>query len=134
MTDPAFARRVRDLIKHDELDLNNVELLKFGRYFRLSHDAKLIVGRDEDENGKLSILARDGDYLFEPASIKGPIAVGRGAFTPELIVAASRIVARYCDHEGDCQAEITYKRPLDTGKISIKTGFMDEGELAKLRV
>jgi len=70
LTDPAFARRVRDLIEHDELDLNNVELLKFGRYFRLSCEAKLIVGRDENENGRLSILARDGDYLFGPVSIK----------------------------------------------------------------
>ncbi|HWQ19251.1 MAG TPA: hypothetical protein VN455_05680 [Methanotrichaceae archaeon] len=134
LTDPAFARRVRDLINHDELDLNNVELLKFGRYFRLSSDAKLIVGRDENENERLSILAREGDYLFEPVSIKGPIAVGRGVFKPELIVAACRIVARYCDHEGESQAEITYKRPLEIGERSIRTSFMDEAELAKLRV
>lgn len=134
LTDPAYARRVRDLINHDQLDLNNVELSKFGRYFRLSNEAKLIVGRDENENQRLLALARDRDYIFEPVSIKGPIAIGRGAFSTELIDAACRIVARYSDHAGDDEAEITYKRPLEVGETSIKTCFMEEGELAKLRV
>ncbi|MEW6170880.1 MAG: 7-cyano-7-deazaguanine synthase, partial [Candidatus Omnitrophota bacterium] len=44
LTDPGFARRLKDLLKYDKLDLNNIELLKVGRHFRLNSEAKLIVG------------------------------------------------------------------------------------------
>jgi tRNA-specific 2-thiouridylase len=90
LTDPEFANRIRDLINHDELDMQNIDLLKAGRYFRLSKSAKLIVGRNENENKMLTMLAKDGDYLFEPATINGPIAVGKGKFTPDLQEVACR--------------------------------------------
>jgi tRNA-specific 2-thiouridylase len=79
LTDPEFANRVRDLLKHDELDMQNIDLLKAGRYFRLSQSAKLIVGRNESENKMLTLLAKEGDHLFGPKSINGSIAVGKGA-------------------------------------------------------
>ena len=134
LTDPEFANRIRDLIKHDELDMQNIDLLKAGRYFRLSRSAKLIVGRNEFENKMLSMLAKEGDYLFEPATINGPIAVGKGQFSPDEIDVACRIVARYCDREGEPEAEIIHERPPEKEKISIKINFLDDDELAKLRV
>ncbi|MCK9442110.1 MAG: 7-cyano-7-deazaguanine synthase [Methanothrix sp.] len=134
LTDPEFANRIRDLIKHDELDMQNIDLLKAGRYFRLSPSAKLIVGRNENENKMLSMLAKDGDYLFGPATINGPIAVGKGAFTADLLEAACRIVARYSDRDGEPKAEITHERLPENEKISIKANFLDDDELAKLRV
>src|SRR5512136_442955 len=97
LTDPKFAGRIRDLIKHDELDMQNINLLKHGRYFRLSPSAKLIVGRNEMENKMLSILAKEGDYVFRPATVNGPIAVGKGTLTVDNLQTSCRIVARYCD-------------------------------------
>jgi tRNA-specific 2-thiouridylase len=134
LTDPEFANRIRDLIKHDELDMQNIDLLKAGRYFRLSPSAKLIVGRNENENKMLTMLAKDGDYLFGPATINGPIAVGKGTFTADLLEVACRIVARYSDRDGEPKAEITHERLPEKEKVSIKTKFLDDDELAKLRV
>jgi len=133
LTDPEFANRIRDLIKHDELDMQNIDLLKGGRYFRLSPSAKLIVGRNENENKMLSMLAKEGDYVFGPATINGPIAVGKGAFTADLQEVACRIVARYSDRDGELDADISYKiLPDGVGKM-IKASFLDDEELAKLR-
>jgi len=113
--------------------MQNIDLLKAGRYFRLSRSAKLIVGRNENENKMLTMLAKDGDYLFGPATINGPIAVGKGQFSPDEIDVACRIVARYSDREGELDADISYKRlPEDEGKM-IKTSFLDDEELARLR-
>ncbi|MFI5422879.1 MAG: tRNA (5-methylaminomethyl-2-thiouridylate)-methyltransferase, partial [Nitrososphaerales archaeon] len=55
LTDPQFSTRIRDLMRHlDDPEkvpsINDVELLKVGRHFRLSNVAKLIVGRDQNEN------------------------------------------------------------------------------------
>lgn len=134
LTDPEFARRIKDLVKHNELDIPNINLLKWGRYFRLSKDAKVIVGRNENDNKMLTILARDGDYLFGPTTINGPVAVGRGQFTPDLIEDACRAVARYCDRNGEREAYITYRRLPESKEISVKTAFLEDDQLAKLRV
>jgi hypothetical protein len=66
LTDPGFARRMRDLMAHrPDFSLNDVHLLKFGRHFRLSPSIKLVVGRNEDDNQKIQAFSQDGD-LLEP--------------------------------------------------------------------
>ncbi|MDP2938184.1 MAG: hypothetical protein Q8N72_02930, partial [Candidatus Omnitrophota bacterium] len=66
LTDPEFSRRLKDLIKYGEFNLENVQLLKIGRHFRLNDTSKLVVGRNEKENERLLNLAREDDYLFMP--------------------------------------------------------------------
>ena len=57
LTDPGFAKRMKDLLKHNALTLENVKLLKIGRHFRLSPEAKLVIGREDRENELLESLA-----------------------------------------------------------------------------
>jgi len=33
----------------------------------------------------LAMLAKDGDFIFEPLGINGPVAVGKGSFPPDLL-------------------------------------------------
>lgn len=133
LTDPKFAGRIRDLIDHGELDMQNINLLKSGRYFRLSQNAKLIVGRNENENKMLAMLAKDGDFIFEPQDINGPVAVGKGAFAPDLLHISCRIVARYCDRDGETYADISCRRLPDDDGMAIRSTHLDDEELAKLR-
>lgn len=133
LTDPKFAGRIRDLIDHGELDMQNINLLKSGRYFRLSSGAKLIVGRNEGENKMLTMLAKDGDYLFEPLGINGPVAVGKGSFAPGLLDVSCRIVARYCDRDGETHADINFRRLPDVQGATVRAESQEEEELAKLR-
>jgi len=136
LTEPEYARKIKDLIEHDKLDMVNINLLRIGRHFRLYAGAKLIVGRNENENEILFTLAKNGDYVFGPATINGPIAVGKGLITPEYAEIACRIVARYCDRNGEIEADISYKRLPDTEEriIKIKTPSWSEAQLAELRV
>ncbi len=94
----------------------------------------MIVGRNENENKMLTMLAKEGDYVFRPTSINGPIAVGKGAFTTELLKVACRIVARYCDRNGENDVDISYKRFRDIEEKMLKTCFLDDDELAKMRI
>ena len=99
LTDPQFARRVKDLVDHQELTLENAELLKHGRYFRLTPKARLIVGRDERDVQALESLRTSGDVFFSPKEeVAGASGLGGGDFSQkETIVLAARIVARYFD-------------------------------------
>ena len=45
LTDPEFAHRMRDLVDNCDADVNDVNLLKVGRHFRLDEATKIIVGR-----------------------------------------------------------------------------------------
>jgi hypothetical protein len=95
LTEPGFARRVEDLRNHGELSRENVLLLKVGRHFRLSGEAKLVVGREHEENLRIEELAGKDDYLLVARSYPGPTTLGRGEFDDRLLRIAGRITARY---------------------------------------
>jgi tRNA-specific 2-thiouridylase len=102
LTDPQFTRRLKDLLAHNEMDIENIELLKVGRHFRLTPQAKLAVGRNQKENEKILSLVRPDDFIFMPTQdLAGPTALGRGVFDAQLINLSCGIVAHYCDLNGE---------------------------------
>ncbi len=113
LTDPNFARRIRDLIDRDLLTLEDVKVLNHGRHFRLTPNAKLVVGRDEHDNNMIEGCIRGDDYLFQPpAEAAGPSALGRGAdfAKEETRLLAARLVARYFDQKAGTPAVmVTHK-------------------------
>ncbi|MGE5280332.1 MAG: hypothetical protein ACM3L6_06290 [Deltaproteobacteria bacterium] len=111
LTDPHFSRRIRDLIDHDLLTLEDALLLNHGRHFRLSAGAKLVVGRDEHDNQRIEGCRKDGDVLFQPApEATGPSALGRGPdyAREDIRLLAARLTARYFDQkEGSVTVLVT---------------------------
>ena len=96
LTDPGFAKRIKDLFVHQpDFTLNDIHLLKVGRHFRFSPKAKLIVGRKEDENQKIQTFSGEGDLLLKAAHHPGPLSLLRGEFGAEMIERAAAITARY---------------------------------------
>jgi len=134
LTDPGFARRVKDLMTHSEINLNDIELLKLGRHFRLMPQAKLVVGRNKEENERLLRLAKRDDICFRPVEVMGPIGIGRGDFNQEDIQKSVSIIARYCDGGTDGRVRIT-NRSLPDGKIHmILTESMPYDEIQRYRI
>lgn len=129
LTDPGFSKRAKDLLAHKSFTLDNVFLLKIGRHFRLSKSCKLIVGRNEKENEKISTLANEKDLLMDAKDVPGPIGLLRGEATADDLSVALRIVARYADKtEGDTvlmehwasgkdDRLLTEVKPLDKDKL-----------------
>ncbi|MFH0731551.1 MAG: hypothetical protein V2A72_01355 [Candidatus Omnitrophota bacterium] len=135
LTDPGFAARIRDLIKHKpDFNINDVKLLKAGRHFRLTKTAKLVVGRNEKENDILLALANDDDLCFHPVNTTGPTAIGRGEFDRGVISLAASIVARYSDTVSGGQIEIAHKDY--SGKVISKIAppLAQEALLDSLRI
>ena len=79
LTEPVIANRLRDLFaRTPDFDMTDIHLLKVGRHFRLHQGLKIILGRNEEENGRISSLAKPGFTLFTPENFKGPAAVATG--------------------------------------------------------
>ena len=96
LTDPIFSRRIKDLLVRGKLNLNEIELLKVGRHFRLGDRVKLIVGRNEEENRKILQLALAGDVCLQASDYAGPVGLLREEEDEMLLIAAS-IIIRYSD-------------------------------------
>jgi len=127
LTDPHFCRRLKDLLKHGKLSIEDIELLKLGRHFRITPDFKLIVGRDKEENEKLISLAKSQDLFFEPKKLPGPTGIGRGLANQELKDIAARIIARYTCI--DSEVEIAYGAVSGEKRELISVKGMGEKQL-----
>jgi tRNA-specific 2-thiouridylase len=144
LTDPGFARRMRDLVRHKEgFDLNDVNLLKVGRHFRLSPEAKAVVGRNQEENRRILALAREGDILFEVQDWGSPVTLLRGQTSEREIQLAAAITVRYSDapavRRGSPQAEkpeVMVRYGLDYAALDgiLRASSLREDQLAGLRV
>jgi tRNA U34 2-thiouridine synthase MnmA/TrmU len=135
LTDPEFSKRLKDLMKYGEFNLENTRLLKIGRHFRLNDTAKLVVGRNEKENEQLLNLARENDYLFMPTDeLAGPASLGRGTFSDALIELSCGITCRYCDINGNISANIYYKRSSEKENKVLRVLAIPEARLSSLRI
>jgi tRNA U34 2-thiouridine synthase MnmA/TrmU len=101
LTDPGFTKRVKDLIAHDDLNLESLRLLKTGRHFRLSDKTKLVIGRDREENDELEGLIKDGDVCLRLRDRQGPLSIVRGPADEALIKKAAQIVAQHTKFRGE---------------------------------
>lgn len=95
LTDPEFAHRMRDLVNSCDADVNDVNLLKAGRHFRLDPNTKAIVGRNEEDNIRIESLSQEGDLLLSLVDMPGPLTLLHGTVTEENIYLGARITARY---------------------------------------
>lgn len=135
LTDPEFTDRLKELILHDGLNMDNIELLKLGRHFRIADKTRLVVGRNEEENKELESLAGEGDYLFMPTDeLAGPTCLGRGPFNEELIRLSCAIACRYCDHSTRVGADIIYKIASGNNEQVMRVAPFDEAKLTALRI
>ncbi len=133
LTEPLFIKKIQDLIEHKELNLENIELLKIGRHFRLADSAKLVVGRDEKENAYLENSAKESDYLFlPPGDIAGPSALGRGKFSQELLKNCADIVCRYSDLGDKAGIKVLVRQGLKENVIDVLN--LPQEQLDKMRI
>jgi tRNA U34 2-thiouridine synthase MnmA/TrmU len=132
LTDPVFARKMKDLLKFtNKPTLNDIQLLKIGRHFRLSQNIKIIVGRNEKENKKLIMLAKEKDITLGGGNFKGPVVLIKGKPDNEAIFKAAAICARYSDDKG--KSGIKVNENLGKEKV-LNVSPIDDVVLEKLRI
>lgn len=137
LTDPEFAKRLKDLLGQvKDFTINDVKLLKVGRHFRLSPEAKIAVGRDEQENIKLNSLTRPGDWLVEAADFAGPLTVARGEVDEELLGTAASITVRYGKGRNNQNVKVNLRQLGNEQEIAttIDVSSMKDEKLARLRI
>jgi tRNA-uridine 2-sulfurtransferase len=134
LTDPAFSKRIEDAMEHAEdiPSINDIELLKVGRHFRLTSDVKLVVGRNKDENELMLALVEDSDTVLEAKDYVGPVCILRGKSDDAIVAAAASIALRYSDAPKDAQSKVNVR---NTGmEIEITASPAQDDWLESIRI
>lgn len=131
LTDVNFSRRLKDLFEHQEnVRLNDINLLKVGRHFRIIKESKFITGRMETENSTIDSLAKPYDFLFMPVNCQGPTGLLRGKVSEDIINLCAKINARYCDSSnGDKIKIVFWEKNLEEGKMEISVKPLEREEV-----
>jgi len=135
LTDPGFAKRMRDLLRYfPDFSLNDVHLLKMGRHFRLSPGLKLVVGRNEEENQKIQTFSDEGDILIRLFRFPGPLSLLRGETAEGDIEKAAAITARYSKAKGLEKVEVICRKAKGDGNRSLSVTPLSEKEIEELMI
>jgi hypothetical protein len=132
LTDSQFARRIKESFEHNEVSLNDIILLKYGRHFRLLSNAKVVVGRNMEENTIIRNLAKENDLLFEVVGYPGPTALLRNMKDENDTEIAGSICARYSDGKNEREVEVRVWNEKQS--TIIKSSPMKDKQVEKLMI
>ena len=96
LTDENFAKKMFDFIKYDNFEVRDIPVMKFGRHFRLSDGAKLVIGRNQEKNKHLQEIQNDKYYHLKTVGVPGPHALLSKNATQEDKNLATKAVLCYC--------------------------------------
>lgn len=127
LTEPLFGIKARDLFDHvGTPTINDIELLKVGRHFRLDEHTKLVVGRNKDENTIIRAVALPGDILLEAKDHVGPTSILRGSTAGTHVKFAASVTLRYSDAPKNSSAKIVLvEEGPDTQEVLVSAAAED---------
>ena len=135
LTDPSFSKRVKDIMDHCDgiPTLNDIELLKVGRHFRITHDAKLVVGRNKDENEVIKALVAEGDAIIEVKDYVGPTCILRcKSYNDSLVMKCAAIAARYSDAPRHDRCKVTITVNGDKCEVIVMPADIETIEMMRI--
>ena len=110
LTEPHFGIKAKDLFSHTKNPtINDIDLLKIGRHFRLDEETKFIVGRNKDENEMIKAISLPGDILLEAKDFVGPVSILLVSNAKQHLKFASSITLRYSDAPNNEQAIVSIR-------------------------
>jgi len=108
LTDENFAKKMFDFIKHDKFEVKDIPLMKFGRHFRLAEGAKLVIGRNKEENEHLQNIQNDKYFHLRTIGIPGPHAMLSKSASEADKLFAIRTMLTYCKADVNESYKVSY--------------------------
>ena len=115
LTDENFAKKMFDFIKYDKFEVKDIPVMKFGRHFRLQDGAKLVIGRDREENSYLQNIDNDKYYHIRTIGLPGPHALLSKNATKEDKEKATKAILTYCKTSVDNSYTLSFDGEEVTG-------------------
>jgi tRNA-specific 2-thiouridylase len=123
LTDSYFATKIRDFKKFDTFETQDIDILKFGRHFRLPDGSKLVVGKNAEDNERLEKIKNDKFISLVATGVKSPFALLSKNHTEKDLQIAMQTLLSYTKAELTQSYEILFGN--ETRKLST-VGIRDE--------
>ncbi len=124
-----------DLLENTpDFSINDVNLLKQGRHFRLPGGSKAVVGRNERENNLIENLALTEDLLLIPMDLPGPSVLCRGNISHNDMYLAAGLVAAYTKGGTIMDVEIKGSFPHENGHNIRDVKPPDKNTISRWRI
>lgn len=135
LTEPNYALRLKDLLDYkEEVDENELSLLRYGRHFRTDNNKKIIVARTKEESDAIKELI-DKQYIsFHPVSYSGALVLLEKDADDTDKNLAARLAARYS--KGREEKIINIKYGVYGGKLEshIEVEPISDSDLSKYMI
>jgi len=121
LTDKGYANRLRDLFAHqkDYAD-NELHMLRYGRHLRINSEAKIIVGRTQNDNEGLSKFYRSSqDTRIKVKNYPGPLVLIPNGAVKETVLLAASICAGYSKAPADMPVQVRVTSPKGRETVTV---------------
>ncbi len=99
LTEKEYTKKLKDYLENeDQYSFTGLQLLRYGRHFRICKNHKIIVGRNETDNIKIKNLSSGKSVLIEP-DFPGPSALITGIQPQEYAERAMKLIKKYTKNE-----------------------------------
>ncbi len=130
LTLESFAKKIRDFVKFDKnMQVNDAQLLKYGRHLRLPKGAKMIIGRNELENELLRRLKTHKYEQIELFDLVGAFSLLDKDASKKDLELALKIALTYTKNEKGKSYKLGFK-----DKIYQSIGFEDKASVSEFFV
>lgn len=129
LTDAIYSGRLRRLLDaRADISHSDLHLLTIGRHLLLPTGARLIVSRNEMENGLLAELREAGEVFLEPENWSGPAALLFGEPSERSLGLALGLMRRWGKAPDDGRA-LAFRRGRSTGEAVSRAEIPPEAEI-----
>lgn len=109
LTEPNYALRLKDLLTFkDEVEEDELSLLRYGRHFRTSDNNKIIVARTKEESEAIKKLINKEYLSFHATDFSGALVLLDKNGTEEDKILAARMAARYSKGRDEEKVKIKF--------------------------
>jgi len=133
LTDSIFSRRLRDLFDQPgDVRIRDLELLKYGRHFRVSDGIRVIVGRNQRDNDMLLKWSDPSDTIITVREYPGPVTLVCSCRGERAIGEAASLCALYSDAPKDIPVDTLCKTESLQKILSVKAA--DRADMERWRI
>jgi len=124
LTEPNYSKRLKTLEMDGFLEDKYSHLFylaQHGRFFRVEPGKYLFVGREKEDNYKLSELKKYGSLYIAGAGTPGPAIVGYGDLNSDQIKLAQNLFSRYSRGKGKEKIQIVMNEKIvEVDKVDLE--------------
>jgi len=107
LTESSFEQKIKDVIAHEKFTVADIDILKAGRHLRLPEGAKLVIGRNKEDNEQLMKIDNPKYMLAKANDIAGPVSlISKSASEADKILAA-KLILTYTKTPPESQGSVT---------------------------